>query len=127
MELIRYLFLYSIFFSLLTACSSTQTDSLNISDVYVTDFHSDEPETCRPSDVDLSHKGAADFFKRSKEIDSKILHDHYNFAPCYIEGTLKINNQSCVWTIRAGATGEINCRDKAHIFACDDCEDLFNE
>ncbi len=100
-------------------------DVRQITDVYVADFHSDDIERCRPSDVDLSHSQAGDFFNRAKRVDRRTLHDHYNHAPCYIEGTLKYNLKSCDWEIRAGATGHVRCGKVTEYFACDNCEDLF--
>lgn len=53
------------------------------------------------------------------------VHDHYNHAPCYIEGTLKDGNQVCEWEIRAGATGHIKCGEAMQYYVCDTCDDLF--
>src|SRR5437879_2738300 len=52
----------------------------NVVDVYVQDFHSAEPASCRKSDVDLNHSKAGEFFKRAKIVDAMTLHDHYNIA-----------------------------------------------
>jgi len=110
----------------LTACATSAIDVHAISDVYVTDFNSADKEHCRRSDVDLSHSQARDFFLRAKQVDRQILHDHYNYAPCYIEGILKYRSKSCDWEIRAGATGHITCGDITEYFACDNCDDLFS-
>lgn len=96
-----------------------------LADVYVQDFSSDAPEQCRPSDVDLTHAQAKDFFLRAKQVSSRVIHDHYDFAPCYIEGTLTYRGKPCEWQIRAGGTGQIVCGKRTHHFACDACEDLF--
>ena len=100
-------------------------DVHKITAVYVADFNSEEMERCRPSDVDLSHSQASNFFMRAKRVDKKTLHDHYNYAPCYIEGTLKYKRKPCDWEIRAGATGHITCGKVTEYFACDSCDDLF--
>jgi len=100
-------------------------DSARISTVNIADFVSDAPLQCRPSDVDLTKVEAMQFFRQAREVDYKILHDHYNFAPCGIEGTLRYQQQSCDWKINAGATGQIRCADTVRYFACDDCEQLF--
>lgn len=110
---------------LFSACSTGALNSDDFNDVYVQDFHSDKPKECTTSDVNLSHKQAHEFFKRSKIVDRKIIHDHYEYAPCYIEGTLKYKEKSCDWRIRAGSTGSVKCGDKIWLFACDDCDDLF--
>ncbi len=110
---------------LITSCASTGFQSSNIADVYVADFGSEDIKHCRPSDVDLSHNEAKEFFLRAKKVEYKVIHDHYNYAPCYIEGTLKYKSKVCEWEIRAGATGHIKCGKNTQYFACDTCEDLF--
>lgn len=109
----------------LTSCAATPFDVRQITDIYIADFNSEDIKRCRPADVDLSHSQAQDFFKRAKQIDKKTLHDHYNFAPCYIEGTLKYRAKPCNFEIRAGATGQITCGQATEYFACDHCDDLF--
>ncbi|MGP9802760.1 hypothetical protein [Rheinheimera sp. NSM] len=112
----------------LPACGSQQQsfDSDQIGSLYIADFVSDAPEQCRPTDVDLSNIEVKQFFKQAREVAHKILHDHYNYAPCAIEGTLKYGQQSCNWQVRAGATGHIQCGEEHRYFACDDCAALFN-
>jgi hypothetical protein len=112
----------------LGACAGVEPRGFEVgalSDVYVADFRSTEMDRCRPSDVPLGHAEAAAFFRRAKVVDSRTLHDHYDFAPCYVEGTLKYRANSCEWKIRAGATGQIRCNEQEWLFACDDCGDLF--
>lgn len=109
----------------LASCATMALDVRQITEVYVADFGSEDMEHCRPSDVDLSHSQAKDFFTRAKLVNRRILHDHYNYAPCYIEGTLKYKSKPCDWEIRAGATGHITCGQVTEYYACDDCDDLF--
>ena len=109
----------------LISCATSGFDTRAITDVYVADFHSDDMKHCRPADVDLSHSQAKEFFTRAKRVDHRTLHDHYNYAPCYIEGTLKNKQNFCRWEIRAGATGSIACDKATEYFACDTCADLF--
>lgn len=111
--------------SIMTACGSFDENPNNLTDVYVADFQSDDMTLCKPSDVDLTHAQASEFFGRAKIVTSKELHDHYNYAPCYIEGTLKKGSQACEFHIRAGATGQIQCGSTVEYFACDDCQALF--
>ena len=94
-------------------------------DVYVKDFHSDEPEACMAMDVDLNHAQALAFFKRARVMDYKTLVDNYPIAPCYITGTLKYRGVLCEWKIHAGATGSIKSPRYEWYFACDNCDDLF--
>lgn len=109
----------------LASCASISFQNDKITDVYVADFGSEDIEHCRPSDVDLSHSGAREFFLRAREVNYEVIHDHYNYAPCYIEGTLKYKSMNCEWEIRAGATGQIKCNRNTNYFVCDTCEDLF--
>lgn len=99
--------------------------SKDIRDVYVADFKSDNMATCRSSDVDLDRTQVADFFRRASAIESKITNDHYDLAPCYIQGTLKHRFTTCEWEVRAGATGSITCAKRIQYFVCDTCADLF--
>lgn len=109
----------------LAACAASAPDPAALSEVYVADFRSDDIEHCRPSDVNLSHADARSFFLRAKPVEARVLHDHYNHAPCYIVGTLKHRSAVCDWEIRAGATGHIRCGPDTWYFACDACGDLF--
>lgn len=109
----------------LSSCATMPFDTRMITEVYVADFNSEDIQSCRPSDVDLGHSQAREFFIRAKLVNRRKLHDHYNHAPCYIEGTLKYNNKPCDWEIRAGATGHIACGNQTEYFACDSCDDLF--
>jgi len=112
---------------ILAACGimSQPFSVARLSELYIADFVSDAPLQCQPSDVDLTKVEAIQFFRQARQVDYKILHDHYNFAPCGIEGTLRYQQQSCDWKINAGATGQIRCADTVRYFACDDCEQLF--
>ncbi|MET3494584.1 hypothetical protein [Variovorax boronicumulans] len=90
------------------------------------DFRSDQPAAaCRPSDVPQNHGKAREFFSRARQVDYKTLHDNYEQAPCFVEGTLKKDGKSCDWQIRAGATGAVQCGEQKLYFACDTCGDLF--
>lgn len=98
-----------------------------IRDLYVDDFSSDDPANCTTSDVELTHQQALLFFKRARLVEYRIIHQHYELGPCYIEGPLTYNDEPCEWQIRAGATGSINCNDKVWYFVCDNCDDLFGK
>ena len=122
---IKYVIFYFVSATALVSCTTMAFDVHKITEVYVADFNSEAIQSCRPSDVDLSHSQARDFFIRAKRVDKKTLHDHYNHAPCYIEGTLKYSSKPCGWEIRAGATGQVTCSKVTEYFACDSCNDLF--
>ncbi|MBB3637037.1 hypothetical protein [Variovorax atrisoli] len=110
---------------LLASCATTRDPAF--SNIYVADFHSDSPATCRSSDVPRNHGQAREFFSKAREVDYKTLHDNYELAPCYAEGTLLRHGKSCDWQIRAGATGSVQCGEQKMYFACDDCGDLLGD
>lgn len=110
------------------SCATSQSfRQQEVTAVYVEDFGSDDNGRCRPEDVDLSHREAKEFFLRARQVESRVIHDHYNYAPCFIEGTLTYRSRQCEWEIRAGATGYIKCEGKTHYFVCDVCDDLFRQ
>jgi hypothetical protein len=109
----------------LAGCGAPGYARDRITDVYVADFRSAAPDSCRPSDVALSHAQARMFFSRARRVDYKTLQDNYEIAPCHIEGTLKRNGEACDWKIRPGATGSIRCGAKTEYLVCDTCTDLF--
>jgi len=121
---IKHLIILAIAF--LTSCATQGFHQHQITDVYVEDFGSDDIESCRPSDVDLSNYKAKEYFLRARQVEYRVIHDHYNYAPCYIEGTLKNGSIICDWEIRAGATGHIKCGGDIKYFVCDTCDDLFS-
>ena len=110
---------------LLASCATTDHLSNKITEVYVADFVSDDMDSCRPSDVNLDNREVKEFFNKGRAVDHKVIHDHYNYAPCYIEGTLKYKSTVCEWQIRAGATGYIKCDDQTQYYVCDTCVELF--
>ncbi|WP_139044339.1 hypothetical protein [Marinobacterium stanieri] len=99
----------------------------SISDVYVEDFYTSSPYTCEMSDVDLNHREAEIFFERAKKVSYRELHEHYNYAPCYIEGWMKKNGEVCDWKIRAGLTGSIDCKGDIKYYVCDECDFLLKK
>jgi len=107
-----------------SACTNEVSSSDNFTDVYVANFSSSD-KNCRPSDVNLNHFEAKQFFVRAKQVTFKIIHDYYDWAPCYIEGSMRYKKTACVWQIRAGATGHIKCGEETWYYACDTCYDLF--
>lgn len=110
----------------LSACASQGFNQQKITDVYVDGFVSDEIQTCRPSDVDLSGQQVKAFFMRARSVEFKVLHDYYDYAPCYIEGVLRSQSNDHAWKIRPSSIGEIRIDGKTQYFVCDDCEDLFD-
>lgn len=109
---------------ILAGCAACAAD---IGGIAISGFHSEEPERCRARDVMLDGRQVASFFKRAEPIDGRTLHDEYEWAPCYLEGTLKYHGKTCTWRVRAGATGEIECPATEQYFGCKSCGDLFEE
>ena len=97
----------------------------DLESIVISSFQSQEPESCRSSDVPLDPSRVQAFFQRASKIDSRTLHDRYEWAPCYLEGSLKHNGQVCMWQVRAGATGVVQCPSAEQYFTCEECSDLF--
>lgn len=114
--------LLSVFFS---SCAALKLEPSDIRELNIARFGSDNIETCSSADVDIDVHEAREFFSRAKQVDIRVIHDQYNYAPCYIEGSLKYNGEDCDWQIRAGTTGHIRCYKKVKYFVCDTCDDLF--
>lgn len=99
----------------------------SLSEVFIKDFRSLEPEACTTADVALSHSDALAFFQRARTLSRAEVEDNYPTAPCFVEGTLRADGQLCDWRISAAATGFIHCDGATPhewYFACDDCSDL---
>lgn len=109
----------------LSACSKDFQGG-RLERVYVEDFTSSNIQQCKPEDVDLSNAQAKAFFERARIVDSRTLHDHYEYAPCAIEGVATYAGQSCSWQIQASATGRLRCGETTWLFVCDECDDLFD-
>ena len=114
--------IYLPVFLLLVSCVSAQ----RISNVYVEDFQTEDINVCKPSDVDLNNYEAKMFFSKSRKVGYGIIHDHYNVAPCYLEGILTLGGKVCDWKIQASSIGSIKCNGEVSYYVCDSCEELFN-
>ena len=86
-----------------------------------------EEEDAFCKNFSLNEQQAHMFFKKSKIIDAKTMHDNYDYLPCYVYGTLGYNNETCNWEIRAGGTGLIQCPGQDYIIACDSCDELLKD
>lgn len=117
---------YLLVYLLLTSCMPVQAPVQQISDVYVEDFQTEDMDVCSPYDVDLNNDEAEQFFLRAKKVEYEIIHDHYNVAPCYIEGVLTFGGRACEWKIQASSIGSIKCNDDVGHYVCDSCGDLFH-
>lgn len=114
--------------TVVTGCTHSDGKKLRaevLKDVYVQEYAYEDKNLCQASDVNLNHSAAAKFFERSRIIDSREVHDHYDIAPCHAEGTLKYQSKPCKWTIYAGGIGYLNCPQGEWYFVCDGCKDIF--
>jgi len=98
---------------------------VDFAEVYVQDFHSDEPESCTNADVSLSHAQARQFFARSKQVSPRVIHDHYDIAPCYLEGTMKFRGRLADWQIQPSGVGVIMQGGRTRYFVCERCDEMF--
>lgn len=118
--------LAAAFAVILVSCGgSTEVfDTAAITESWVKDFGSTDPQSCKKSDVDPSHSDVRRYFQRAKVLDEKTQNDNYPVAPCYSMGVLKYKGEWCDWTISAASTGTIACGKRKWFFACDDCDEL---
>ena len=81
-------------------------------------------EFCK--DFTLTHEQVGQYFKQAQEVTFKQFHDQYDYLPCFVEGTLRRQDQACEYSIRAGATAELNCsNEQQYFYACTTCNNLF--
>jgi len=97
----------------------------DFAEVYVQDFHSDEPESCTNADVSLSHAQARQFFVRSRPVSSRAIHDHHDVAPCYLEGTMRFRGRLADWKIQPSGIGLIIQGGRTRYYVCDSCDAMF--
>lgn len=77
--------------------------------VGTTDFYTSEPTTCRPSDVYLSSTDVSHFFQVAQKVESRVIHDDYDLAPCYLKGSVIHRLEHCEWKLRPGFIGTLQC------------------
>ena len=110
---------------LVSGCAIQKPAEPVLHDFYVEDFSSDAPKQCKASDVELSNADVKAYFERAKAVSHATIHDHYNVAPCRIEGTLKKGSSICDWKIDALGVGQITCNEQTKYYVCETCDDLF--
>lgn len=98
----------------------------SMSVIDIPSFRSDEPATCQRTDVDLKPVNVQRFFRGATVVSSRRVHDEYDLAPCYLQGTLLHSLQRCTWTIRPGGVGTLQCGATFSYVVCEECE-LNNE
>jgi hypothetical protein len=93
-------------------------------------YELDEEHGCRRNDINVNADRAKEFFRRSREVEHRVIHDSYDIAPCSVYGVVTYKGKACRWNVNAGGTGWISCGEgtsaKIHYFACDNCDDLLN-
>ncbi len=77
--------------------------------VGTTDFYTSEPTTCKASDLDLSSIDIGHFFRVAEEVESRVIHDEYDLAPCYLRGSMIHRLEHCEWKLRPGFIGTLQC------------------
>ena len=83
----------------------------------------------------LNEQEALEFFKKAKVVNQKTIHDHYDYLPCYVKGTIsfppkdsKRTEEMCGFTIRAGGTAELACgKEDVKFYACNNYENLLRD
>ena len=103
----KYFILCFLFFTL-SACVYTAL----FNNAKAISHGSDQPSSLCEK-FNLTNNEALEFFKKSKEVDGITIHYEFDYLPCYVKGTISINQdktiKNCEFTIRAGGTAELNC------------------
>ena len=111
----------------LIGCSATTATKLatEFSHIQILQVGMDQGgEFCK--DFTLTNNQVEQYFKQVEEVTFKQLHDHYDYLPCFVKGTLQRQTKVCEFSIRAGATAELNCsNDKQYFYVCTTCENFF--
>ncbi|WP_087022008.1 hypothetical protein [Thaumasiovibrio subtropicus] len=100
-------------------------------------FHSVDA-SCRLSDVlTLTSEELVDpsvvnqkvtlFFESAEVVSSRVMHERFDFAPCYITGKTLVDEEVCRFEVRAGMTGIIDCPLETQYFGCQSevCASMF--
>jgi len=82
----------------LTSCSekrlTIENENLKFANIVVTNSGGDEDNSfCKK--FNLNNKQAALFFEKNFVITTKVMHDKYDYLPCFVEGTSLINKSPC--------------------------------
>jgi hypothetical protein len=112
---------------MLMACSASTPSkpSTRFSDIQIVEIGSDpDSEICEGFSLNTAQ--IVQFFSQAEIITFKQFHDQYDYLPCFVKGKLMQHQQICDFTIRAGATAELNCNDGTqYLYACTTCDKLF--
>ena len=97
-----------LFCCLLFGCAANGPSLGRISNVQISGSGVDSPADQNLCvNFSLTPEQATEFINRSIIVDHRSIHDHYDFAPCYVRGTGLLKAGIARWEIRAGGTGEI--------------------
>ena len=78
------------------------------------------------SDFTLSINQVAEYFKKSKIVDSHNFYHRFDYLSCYVRGVLIDSHGKHKWEIRAGGTCKlIDNQGNVLLLGCDECEDGF--
>jgi len=113
--------LYIFFSIILISSCAISADGFNIEVTEITSSGVDGERAGFCSDFNLSIDEAQNFFNESELVSAEDIHNHFSVLPCFVSGVAELNNQICLWTVRAGGTGNIKCEAESYLHACDDC------
>ncbi|MCG6968220.1 MAG: hypothetical protein LJE85_00500 [Gammaproteobacteria bacterium] len=108
------------------ATKAKQAEGIVVSNVVVTETGSDEKNAfC--SSFRMTHEQVTTYFKEAEQVTHKIIHDQYDWLPCYVRGELVYQKKPFKFEIRAGGTAYIEAIDSDLViwFACKGCDKLF--
>jgi hypothetical protein len=77
---------------------------INISGVGLS---TDEKEAGLCKDFRLTDKQVRYFFDKAQVVSRRVIHDHHDWFPCYVSGTVDIKGKRLDWRIRPDGVGEL--------------------
>lgn len=86
------------------------------------EFVSGGSETCRRLDVNFSRLEIQDFFTKAAGVSSRLIHDEFDLAPCYLEGRIVHQLKVCTWTLRPDLIGTLDCAGQFQYLLMDERE-----
>lgn len=107
------------------ACASPAAALEGLSDVHVRKVGADEAGAfC--ADFLLSNRAAALSLEQSARVTQEQYLQQFDFLPCYVQGTARLDDAPVTWEMRAGGNGTITTADGEVLYlGCESCAQTF--
>jgi hypothetical protein len=106
--------------------SESKRSIKNLKNIQITETGSEEKDAFCEA-FKLNEHQVAVYFSEADEITSKVIHDEYDWLPCFVRGTLTSDDSVYRWEIRAGGTAELTSIKTGEVtwYGCKKCNGLF--